>query len=100
MAKSKKTRQTNPLPTEARPRFEALVSRRVTMALAAIENVGKIARSKPIEYTEDDILAIGQALTDAISEATDALQAGLRKASERTVRQVFTLPKATGEGDG
>ena len=90
----KKTRQSNPLPTEPRARFVALVERRVTSALAGNENVGKIARSKPIKYTADDVEVIRVALQESVDAAISALEAGLKTASDKPVKQVFTLPKA------
>jgi hypothetical protein len=64
---------------ENEDRFKRVGNPRLSMAVKAIKNVGKLAAAASYEYTDDHISKIEIALTKATSEAVTALRTAKNK---------------------
>ena len=89
---TKRTRNSNPLPKEARPRFETVANRRVTAIVKSIRSLHSIARQRGIkeneyDYQDADVEKIVSYLRDEI----DTLEATLKTPPKKEAKEVGNL---------
>lgn len=89
MARTKKIKDPNEKPETKRQKFERLISARMTKALKAIENVGKLANKSSYEFGSGDVAKIEaglETLCNDVSKAFDhALTSPAKVVSEKQV---------------
>ena len=76
---------------ERRERFERVGGLRVSNALNAINNVGKLNATSSYSYTENDVAKLEQAITDSVKNAVSSLRSALAGGSKTADKKGFSF---------
>lgn len=89
---TKRTRTSNPLPKEARPRFETVANRRVTAIVKSIRSLHSIARQRGVKDGEYDYQdADAEKIVSYLREEITALETVLKTPPKKEAKGVENL---------